>query len=571
MSLQSIYTKFLAAPSAAALADDSATSLHYIPTLTTIHEAQPIVKHLRAQVPQLKKREENVLSATESDTGLVLEVETTLELLTSGGAYLPGLDDNFLADKVLTFPIIHIVQFNENRQIQQIRLHWDQASLLKQVDVIGTRAKNWPIRDGKDQIRLISSSTSLVGKSLSSSTSSTAAGRVVPSKGHSTNGSTTNHPTRDPHASLTLFAPRDLNEDAPRPAAVAPRASAKPPARDYHDLFVGNESDASPATVSKGRSFAGGKPSEEIIAPKMGAGKNFQPSRLFDNEETIPTPQQSPERTSRKPNPKKYNHFDFGDGSEEGNLTHATAAPPAKPRSKHASQWDFEDFVTPEKVTAKVRGQQVRHFGWSDDEVNEESPVKHKTVAAPRRDAETHFEFQDDGTPSGTRRPAGHPRGTAHNTGLGLYQNNLYGDAEPKPSQQQNQPLGNVTNINHRKNFDSQFSMTDDSPASKDQKKEKSTGGDHKAAVRMMDSNWDAYDQSPQVIKKENTENKPSKTGIKTTGDGMGAKKGAGRQWGFGDDSDGEENGGVNGRGFRKGVPSRKQQEPATGNTFWDF
>ncbi|KAH0556078.1 hypothetical protein GP486_005984 [Trichoglossum hirsutum] len=357
MSLQSIYTKFLTAPSPAVLASESTTSLHYIPTLTSIHEAQPIVKHLSAQARQLKKREEKVLSATEGQNSLVLEVETTLELLTGGGAYLPGLDDNFLADKVLTFPIIHIVHFDEKQQVQQIRLHWDQASLLKQVDVIGTRAKNWPIRDGKDQIRLISSSTSLAGKSLPKASAS----GVVSSKGHGANGNTSKHPTRDPHASLALFAPRDLNEEASRPAAaIAPRASAKPPPRDYHELFVGSESDASPATVSNGRSFAGGKPSEEVVAPKKGAGKNFQPSRLFDNEENNPTPQQSPERDIRKANPKKYQHFDFGDGSEEVDSTHKTSASPTKPKSKHASQWDFEDFVTPDRVASKPRGQQRR-------------------------------------------------------------------------------------------------------------------------------------------------------------------------------------------------------------------
>jgi len=106
MSLQSIYTKFLTAPSVDALASDATASLHYIPTLTTVHEALPIIKHLKAQVPQLKKREEKVLSATESNNSLVLEVETTLELLSSGGAYLPGLDDNFLTDKVVTLPIV---------------------------------------------------------------------------------------------------------------------------------------------------------------------------------------------------------------------------------------------------------------------------------------------------------------------------------------------------------------------------------------------------------------------------------------------------------------------------------
>ncbi|KAH0556077.1 hypothetical protein GP486_005983, partial [Trichoglossum hirsutum] len=163
----------------------------------------------------------------------------------------------------------------------------------------------------------------------------------------------------------------------------------------------------------------------------------------------------------------------------------------------------------------------------------------------PRRDAETHFEFQDDGTPQGVRRPAGHPRGTAHNSGLGLYENNLYDETEPKPGQQQQnqQPLGNVTNINHRKYFDSQFSMADDSPASGGQAKEKPVGGgQHKAAVKMMDSSWDTYGESPQLDKKENnTENKSTRTGVKIKGDGMGAKKGTGRQWGIGDSNNEEE------------------------------
>jgi len=56
-------------------------------------------------------------------------------------------------------------------------------------------------------------------------------------------------------------------------------------------------------------------------------------------------------------------------------------------------------------------------------------------------------------------------------------------------------------------------------------------------------------------------------------GDGMGGKKGAGRSWGFGDDSDGEEAGGLNGVGgkFRKGLPGKKQTHQASGGDFWDF
>jgi len=68
----------------------------------------------------------------------------------------------------------------------------------------------------------------------------------------------------------------------------------------------------------------------------------------------------------------KYGHFEFGDGDDA----------PIKPSTKqgkrtsiHVPKWDFEDFVTPEKVPTKVRDQDVRHFGWSDEEVSH--PTKH--------------------------------------------------------------------------------------------------------------------------------------------------------------------------------------------------
>lgn len=53
---------------------------------------------------------------------------------------------------------IHIVHFDSENQIKQIRIHWDQASLLRQVEVIGARGRAWPIRDAKDQIRLLKTS-----------------------------------------------------------------------------------------------------------------------------------------------------------------------------------------------------------------------------------------------------------------------------------------------------------------------------------------------------------------------------------------------------------------------------
>jgi hypothetical protein len=107
MTLQASYERFLADPTiASALADEA--SINYITTLTSIHKSEAILKHLAVQNKQLKKTSEKVLSAIEGDGGLCLDVETTLSFVSGGGAYLPGLDDNFLVDRIATFPVVCI-------------------------------------------------------------------------------------------------------------------------------------------------------------------------------------------------------------------------------------------------------------------------------------------------------------------------------------------------------------------------------------------------------------------------------------------------------------------------------
>ena len=103
-SLKSVYQSFLASPNASALNNDA--SVIYVTTLTTISSAAAIIKHHAAHQKALAKKEERVLSCIEGSNALCLDVETTLEFTTGGGAYLPGLDDNFLADRVVTFPIV---------------------------------------------------------------------------------------------------------------------------------------------------------------------------------------------------------------------------------------------------------------------------------------------------------------------------------------------------------------------------------------------------------------------------------------------------------------------------------
>lgn len=134
---------------------------------------------------------------------------------------------------------IHIVHFDGNRKIQAVRLSWDQGSLLKQIDVIGARARSWPIRDGKDQARLVASSAAaalrLSGAGKPTNTTSNGAGQAAADSGPSNGTRSRNNTnvTRDPHASLTLFSSNGEN-DAKTPAhdsAVAPKASIRPPQR----------------------------------------------------------------------------------------------------------------------------------------------------------------------------------------------------------------------------------------------------------------------------------------------------------------------------------------------------
>ncbi len=104
MALQAVYQEFLSSPNSSVLAADA--SLYYVTTTTTVQGSTEIIKHIGTTRKQVKKNKEAVLSAIESATSLALEVDTALEFLTSGGPYLPALDDNFLSDRKVYLPIV---------------------------------------------------------------------------------------------------------------------------------------------------------------------------------------------------------------------------------------------------------------------------------------------------------------------------------------------------------------------------------------------------------------------------------------------------------------------------------
>ena len=104
MALRATYERFLSSPNPLNLTESS--SLHYIPTLTSFSQSGPIIKHLESQNKSVvKKKNEKTISAVEGGNSLALEIESTLEFMSGGGAYLPNLE-NFVTDKIVTFPTV---------------------------------------------------------------------------------------------------------------------------------------------------------------------------------------------------------------------------------------------------------------------------------------------------------------------------------------------------------------------------------------------------------------------------------------------------------------------------------
>lgn len=565
MSLRRAYEAFTASPSVTALTDDAA--LTYLPTLTTVAGPEKVVKHLALQTKQLKKKRENVLTVAESHAVLMIEYETQIEFITSGGSFLPGLDDNFVTDHTIEIPMLHVVHFDASNKICSVRISWDQGSLLKQMDVIGSRGKNWPLNDGTQQVKLI---RSIIGRLDLDARPTSSSSSVAPAPTQTSRSSrATSINSHGRQASLDLFAPQnqDIDEEVYAAHPVATRASAKPAPRNYNELFAGDSADNTP----KGQAGA---------APKAGGGKNFQPSRLFD---TAPQDSEggniSPQSIrSIKTDATKYNHFEFADGHDEPAPRPTPVVSYAKhENAKHASTWDFEDFTTPDRRPIKSRPQEERHFGWSDDEVVE-SPIKQHKAAQPRRDAETHFEFKDDGTPIDRQKLPHRSKGSTMHKGSHLYDDNLhtYNDEDTESTPQANKgPLKTVNNTAAndgllKEAVSSQSSTKEDSPGSKENAiRPAAKKPQHQAAVKTMKSNWDMYDESPEpvVVKKPNQ--KSMAGGIRTTGNGMGGRKDQKLNWGFGDESEDEA---PKNKAAKSGMANANAQSiGGTGGGSWNF
>lgn len=469
---------------------------------------------------------------------------------------------------------MHMVAFDADGKIIQMRLQWDQGSLLKQLEIIGKTGRNWPIKDSREQLSMIRSCLESAGLS-SSAARQGHNDMVVRTRGTSANV------LRDPHASLELFAPREQIEAAEPASVVSPYAGNRPRQRGFTEILGDEPQGEESSNALRDRSAS---PS------KVGQGKNYQPMRIFDGQEHDQNEEDdASESQGRKsyirPNPRKYEHFDFSHGPDPQDKTKAGKE---RPKSKHDSQWSFDDFVTPQKPKPSKTYRHQDSRGWGT-ETGHETPGK--AACQGRRDAESHFELQDDGERMPHQnRPHSKPRGPGHNEALGLYKNSISrDDASPGAPR----ALGNITNLKDRtKDFDPHFAMTDDSPSAPQQQPQAVPEARQKA-VRMMDANWSSYDRSPSSQKENqprpteardgarihiagdgmgtkkggnrdflHTGENEEKDGIHIAGDGMGGKKGTDRNWLFGGDDEAEA---------PKVNTSRKGNEAAAAKSFWDF
>lgn len=244
---------------------------------------------------------------------------------------------------------VHVVQFDANGKISQIRLHWDQGTMLKQVEAIGKTGRNWPIRDGNMQTKMVKESVKSSGQAQAS--------QGAPSK--STNGQAkpveSSNGNMDESFNTRLFA-TGQDQEPRRPSqdpGVSVRTSAKPEARGWDDH-----------SFSQSQQVSQNARAPMSPSLKTGTGTHFERNRLFDQDE--PKRQKSPE--GRKADPTKFNHFEFGNGEDAPRA--ATDKPiPTKAAAKQTSNWGFGDFNTPEKVAPRENREQERHFGYGIDEV----------------------------------------------------------------------------------------------------------------------------------------------------------------------------------------------------------
>ena len=382
---------------------------------------------------------------------------------------------------------------------------------MKQVEAIGRTGRNWPIRSGQDQAKLISQSAKVSGQSQATSAVSQTSNNAPTSNEQSQSGKSAN----DFHTRLFATGGEE-HRSAPNDPSFAPRESAKPQAREWNELFAGEGKE-----VDRAPSPAGIRSPDQPIL-KSGAGRNFQENRLFDDA--------APDNRGRSPDgkrvdPTKFDHFEFGNG-EDAPDNRSTS----RNNSNQVSKLGFENFNTPEKLAPRPNFEQERHFGYGIDEDDPPSPPKRNIIHAPRPDADPHFRITDQNTPVAAEKQR--PLSNVTNTAADRRRDDMDSHSNIGQDTNPKKPGGHQARSDQTSSWSFQ-DMAEATPA-KTQKIYKTAGDGMggRSNTRFWEIGGD--EQEPEQY--------GGKGGVKqvykTAGNGMGGRKGHGLSWSIGQDED---------------------------------
>ncbi|BFZ62041.1 hypothetical protein YB2330_003120 [Saitoella coloradoensis] len=341
-SVEELYDKYKSKPQASLLAEDA--TLQYITSGVTVTGANAIITR-RAKDRDEITVTENVITKHIASDSIVFEVAATITFTNGSGWLVPGIDDNFLFDKTIEIPLVYAVRFDEEK-IKSIKYFWDGAAVLKSLDVIGTRGRGWPIKDGKDQCTMLSQAgESLKRTSKGCMLTNIAAQVSKTADSASERSSSASAPVRGGQQKLTLFDAQPDEQQYAVQKDRAPRPAAKPtraPARRLDDILA---------------------PPEELSTPKHVS--------------------------------VHHRDFSFEDVRSDGDY--------ARRDRRHGNLSDEKhwDHGTPDdKVLAEVRSRQVQGARGGMRDISSESPQEENEVGPqiqPQRDMKAHWDFASTG------------------------------------------------------------------------------------------------------------------------------------------------------------------------------
>ncbi|KAK9235636.1 hypothetical protein V1525DRAFT_409308 [Lipomyces kononenkoae] len=335
------YLAFLKSPQADQLLPNA--RITYVTSAQTFRGADAILSNAILNARHVKKSEKVISTHIASDS-IVFETVTTIEFVNGTGSYVTGLDKNFVVDNTVILPVIHSVIFEVDK-IKSVRLFWDQGTMLKQLNIIGSRGNSWPIVSGSDQEKLMISD-------------------AVPSNNTVPVEKTTEAFSPRKQFDISQLEP-EIEVVLPRPAVVPAAASSKPQTRSFQDMV---DAQTGPLPQSPRRQ-----------------GKAPETYNIFDEKNQQPLParhMKGPAATSenlstpshvraKRFNAKNFEpHFKFGTPDQQ-------PSPYSKTRANMHPQpdevkWDYngELQIDDKQVTGPGRRDMVSNF-----ELSDESPI----------------------------------------------------------------------------------------------------------------------------------------------------------------------------------------------------